>query len=111
MITRNEAIDAIESVLRDAAGRVTKPLKPEQVVAFRAEFLAADDENPHRFPTTSILSKYVRFRTSAKPAVQTEATSDPPKDTKRKAVRQTKKPILDDMSPSGENALRGLEGE
>lgn len=112
MITRDEAIDTIDSVLHDAATRSTKLLRPEAVATFRVEFLGAYDENPSRFPTTSILTKYVKYRTSAKPPAEAEATADAPENTKRRRMpTRAKKPILDDMSPGGEIALRRGEGE
>jgi hypothetical protein len=112
MITRHEAISTIDSVLQEAARRVTKPLRPEAVAAFRAESLAAYDSNPERFPTAGILAKYVRFRTSARLPAETQAQADPPAGKKRRRMPAcANKPILEEMSPSGENALRRWEGE
>jgi hypothetical protein len=111
VITRAEAIATIESVIQDAERRVTKPLSPELVAAFRAESLAAYDANPSRFPTAGILAKYVKFRTSAKPPYASEALANPPSEVRRGCSRPTRKPILDEMSPGGENALRSMEGE
>jgi hypothetical protein len=112
MITREEAVSTIESVLHEAERRVTKPLRPEAVAAFRAESLAAYDANPARFPTKGILAKYVKVRTSAKPSVETQAQADPPANSKRRCMpKRVKKPILEEASPGGENALRRWEGE
>src|SRR5258708_7966910 len=111
MITRDEAISTIESVLKEATRRVTKPLRPEAAAAFRAESLAAFDENPKRFPTAGLLAKYVKFRTSAKPPVESQGQADPSADTKRQRTFRAKKPILDEMSPGEENALRRWEGD
>ena len=49
MITRDEAIETIESAIRDAKSRVTKPLSDELAAELRAESLAAYDESPNRF--------------------------------------------------------------
>lgn len=111
MLTHGEAIDTIESVLRDASNRATKPLRPDAVTAFRAEAIAAYVECPARFPTAAILAKFVKIRTAARPSTEAQGQADPPADAKRKRVGHSRKPILNEMSPGGENALRRLEGE
>jgi hypothetical protein len=112
MITRDEATATIDSILHEAATRVTKPLRPEAVAAVRAEALAAYEASPARFPTTWILAKYVKFRTSARPSTEAQGQADPPTPTKRRRMpAHAKKPILEESSPGGENALRRWEGD
>jgi hypothetical protein len=112
MITRDEAISTIESVLRDAATRATKPLRPDAAAVVRAEALAAYDASPARFPTAWLLAKYVKLKTAIRPSTAGQAEADPPATTKRRRMPgRAKKPILDEMSPGGESALRRWEGE
>ena len=111
MLTREDAIETIESVLQEAATRVTKPLRLEAAAAARAEALTAYDNSPARFPNAAILAKFVQIRTSATPSVAAQGQAGPPADANRRHVPLRKKPILDEMSPGGENSLRRLEGD
>jgi hypothetical protein len=109
MITRNEAIATIESAIRDAERRVTKPLRPELAAELRTQSIAAYDESPNRFPTTAILRSYVKSRAAAKLPVAIHAQAGP--DSEMRRGRRAKKHILEEMSPGGANALRSLEGD
>ncbi len=110
-MTRNEAIATIEETIRAATLRATKPLKPERAAAVRAESFAAFDASLGRFPTAAILEKFVKYRTYAKPPVEPQASADPPAQAKRWHAGQAQSSLFDEMSPSGENALRNLEGD
>src|SRR4051794_2623806 len=104
MITRDQAIKAIQSVLDDASRRVTKPLRADAAKIVCEEALAAFDASPARFPTLSVLAKFVKSRTTARPSTEAKGQADPPADAKRRRVPTSKKLILEDMSPGSENA-------
>jgi cellulose biosynthesis protein BcsQ len=98
----------LKSVIRDAKSRVTKPLSTERAATLHAESLAAYDASPNRFPTAAVVRSYVKFRAAAKPSAGIQVQGDAPLKMRRGARA---KKHLEEASPSGENAVRSLEGD